>query len=702
MAVGLLLFRELRVETATAESSLYNLFYVWELFFPYLLLFSWNFPIDRAREFRLSRLYLLIFVPQMLHVVLLVLFSDVGGIIAFLNSGLIQEGFLSLVLRPLAFILTRILLLLNQINVYHTIVFGIINLLYSGLALYFLESGKSFLANPRLVTQTRIVLWGVRVGVGLYAVSFLLAVLLPSPAMTLTTNTLAITGLVIGTTILAYAIVRHQFLNVQLVLRQSLIYTFTSAILVGLYLLIGIRCEDALTPYFGERAEVVSWVIILFLLLLFQPINSWVDNIIRSMFMRTRSDHRNIIERFSRQIISQFDPIALRSAIEETLKTSLLVEDVYFVVFDDSVEEYAILQSEDNPRRIIIGRDDVMLRAINLLDVPTYYGTLADYEHGSPLAEFLSAHRVKVILPMKDSKHLLGFLALTSKAAGYRYTPEDINLLGVLSNQMVTALTNARLYVESLERLRLQEEVAMARQIQLDLLPAVAPALVGAELHATSIPSRTVGGDFYDFIPLPEKNRVGIVIADASGKGMPAALLIAQIQAILRSEVYNGNQISAILKNMNRLVTDTTSAEKYVTLFYAEYDNGNGHLYYANAGHNYPVLVRDTGEVELLITGGPVIGAFPFMEFSSESVALKSGDVIFFFTDGLSEAMNVSGVEFGEERIRQVIAKHRHQTVQEIISAVLDEVRQYDPSYPPQDDTTVIALKINDHEHYVN
>ena len=334
-----------------------------------------------------------------------------------------------------------------------------------------------------------------------------------------------------------------------------------------------------------------------------------------------------------------------------------------------------------------------MLRGVNQLDSPAYYHSLSDYRKDSKLATGLEARNVRMILPMKDADHLLGFLALTRKAAGYRYSSEDFNLLKVLSNQMVSALTNARLYQESLERLRLQEEVNMARQIQLDLLPSEPPCLDCSDICAHSTPSRTVGGDFYDFIPT-QNNRMGIVIADASGKGMPAALMIAQTQAILHSEVNNGNRIADILKNMNRQIVEASSAEKYVTLFYGELDTKRGLFHYANAGHNYPILVHADGSMDLLKTGGAVIGAFPFMDYESSSVRLKAEDMLLLFTDGVSEAMDSDGNEYGEERLRQFVSQNRGKDVQGLLDGLLADVRSHDPSYPPQDDTTLVALKM--------
>lgn len=678
----------------TGGSAMYNLYHAWELLFPTLVVFSWYFPVDRIREFRHPRFRYFVFIPQVIHLILVVFFSDIESLLAMVAASESQGGFSGALMRPFAYVLQIVLLLIGYILSNQTVIFGSINILYVAVAVYFLETGRRLQTNPRLIPQTEAMVWAVRLGMGLYVAALLTGALFGDVVTERVKSIIFLLAALVGAVFVVFAIVRHQFLDVRLVFRQSLIYTITSAALVGLYIAVGVRATEFTRPLFGDRAEIVGYILIILLLLMFQPISNWIDGAIRSMFMRTRIDHRNIIERFSRDIISVFDPTELRRKIEDTMKTALLVEKVYFVLYDDEVSEYAIKPSDDYNRRTIIRRDDMMLRGINLLDRPTPYASLADYSEGSQLADVLTDLRVKLILPMKDTEHLLGFLALTSKVAGYRFSPEDYNLLGVLSNQMVSALTNARLYIDSLERIRLQEEVTMARQIQLDLLPQRPPVIPCSVICALSEPSRTVGGDFYDFIQIDGRSQLGIVIADASGKGMPAALLIAQIQAIIHSEVNNGNSIAAMLKNMNRQIALSTSAEKYVTLFYGELDRETGEFEYANAGHNYPILVRENGEIELLEVGGPVIGAFPMMQYESTRVTLRSGDVVFFFTDGLSEAMNQIGHEYGEERIRSFVREHRHLEPEELMKKILEDVRTFDPSVPPQDDTTIITLKM--------
>lgn len=694
LALGLLLTPADVDLPLSGDAVPYGLHLVWQLFFPTLVAFSLQFPYNRLAGWKRSRLIYLLLVPQITQLLLISFYGELADLADSLDVRASEGGFGSIVLGPLSYLVSQLTILLGYVRARADVVFGAINLLYVLIAFYLLETGKGKQSNPRLITQTTPVLWGLRIGVGLYLIGVIGDGLMGTDFPEGLTTTLRFGALVAAASFLTYAIVRKQFLDVRLVFRQSLIYAITSIVLVGSYIVLGMRAEEILYPVFGERAQPVSYFFIVLLLLLFPSISNWIDNVIKSMFMRTRSDYRNIMERFSRHVISQFDPDRLRQTIEETLKTALLVDQVFFVLYDDSVGEYALLRSEDNPRRMVINREDLMLRGINLLDRPTNFSSMSDYEEDSALAVALRERRIEMLLPLKDAQHLIGFLALTAKAAGYRYSPEDFNLLGVLSNQMVTALTNARLYADSLEKIRLEEEISMARQIQLDLLPACPPTMSNAAICADSTPSRTVGGDFYDFIPVVGTERIGLVIADASGKGMPAALLIAQIQAIIHSEVNNGNPIPAMMKNMNHQIYRSTSAEKYVTLFYGEFDQVTNRFQYANAGHNHPILVRSNGSVELLDKGGPVIGALPGMEYESDSVQLNENDLLFLFTDGLSEAMDAEGHEYGEDRIRDFVASRRDCAPDVIVSDLVRDVRRFDPSHPPQDDTTMVAFKM--------
>ncbi|MEW5797262.1 MAG: hypothetical protein AB1772_13015, partial [Candidatus Zixiibacteriota bacterium] len=402
--------------------TLYNLYHVWEFFFPALLVFSWLFPVDRMHRVRHHRLRYLVIVPQLIHLSLALTYQRLVGLLNTLVESSAATNLTGMILKPVAWVFQQLMLLVAYVRVHEQSIFGLINLVYVLAAIYFFETGRRYLTNPRLQEQTRLVVWSMRLGLGLFTLSFLSWSLGKGTWFGTAAPYLLMIAIVLGGGLLTNAIIRHRFLNVQLFFRQSLINTLIASVLVGLYVLLGMHAKDLLVPILGAQAEVVSYLFIVLMLLLFQPISAWIDNVIRSMFMRTRTDYRNIMERFSRQVISNFEPLALRRSIEEILKTSLLVDRVYFILFDDSIGEYAILKSDDYPRRTVLDRQDLMLRGINLLDTPTRFTSLAAYQDNSRLAEILNELEARVILPLKDAQHMLGFVALSSKSAGYHYT----------------------------------------------------------------------------------------------------------------------------------------------------------------------------------------------------------------------------------------------------------------------------------------
>jgi phosphoserine phosphatase RsbU/P len=673
------------------ESVIYNLLYIWELFFPSFLLFSLVFPIDRLSSIRFRKLKYLIFFPHLFHLILVIVFNNPEKILNLLDVGS-GEGFAALVLKPLSGLMKWMVLGFSLLLGSERTLFSLINLIYVAAAVYFILRGKNLITNKQVRRQSNVISWGISIGIGLYTCAFLLPDLLSYELPQGIKITTAILALLIGGGTVGWSIVRHQFLDVSVIVRQSVVYTISSGILVGLYILLVSQADKVISSFFGTKTTIINIAFIVLALIFFQPINVQLDNLIKKLFMKNKTDYRNIMEQLSRGLISVFDPAQLRAMIEKALISTVLVERVYFVLFDDKLNEYALLPSEDQPNKFVIKRDDLLLGGIGQLDSPSIIDRLSEYRQGSLLAEQLDKRRIQLILPLKDANHLLGFLALSDKGSGYKYNAEDLTMLGVISNQLVTVLTNARLYADSLEKQRLDEEMAMARQIQLDLLPKEPPQGVDFNIHAYSMPSRTIGGDFYDFI---QKNdgTFGVVIADASGKGMPAALLVAQIQAMLRSESGNNVPIGKMLHNINKYVTESTSSEKFATLFYGEFNRISRQFNYSNAGHNYPILVRADGSHELLSAGGLVLGAFAGVEYEEGAVHIDENDLLFLYTDGLSEAQNDVDEEYGEGRILDYVVGNRQYGSRHIADGILEDVRLFDVTFPPRDDTTIVILK---------
>jgi serine phosphatase RsbU (regulator of sigma subunit) len=676
------------------ESFLYNLFYVWEFFFPVLLYFSWVFPHDRLAEKR-NRLRLLVFVPHLFHIVLVLFFSDTDRILDLLTIEPGESGLLNSILEPIASLLKWVMIPIGLILSSHKKFFSLINLVYVVLAVTYLFRGMKYVEVARIKSQVRIIIMGIHASLGLYIFTFILPNLFPLEISETVVSLLTILSLVLGAGSIAWAIIRYQFLDIRLIIRQSLVYTVSSALLVGGYIIAISQLSDVLESFLGQQMPILNIGFIIVALILFQPINNQIDNIIKKMFIRDRSDYRNIINRLSSQIINILDREQLFRLVEDTLKRGMSVEGVGFSIYDDAKQAYLYFSSS-GAEEAKLSNTDPMLGAIGQLSTPTFYDRIDTWRLGSPLSTILQVNGTHVCVPLRDREHLLGFLTLTDKVSGFKFSFEDMTLLSTLANQMVVALTNVRLYRESLIKQRLEEEMNLARKIQIDLLPEDPPKGDGFSVIAHSQPSRTVGGDFYDFVPMDDNGGFAVVIADVSGKGMPAALLAAQIQAALRSEINNRRLVCDTMKNVNNIVSNLSSSSgKYATMFYGEFHPETGDFEFTNAGHNYPLLVRSDGSHEFLETGGTIVGAFRENLYDALKVKLNENDLLFIYTDGLSEAQNAKEEEFGEKRILDYLKENRHRSPLEIKQGILEQVNGFSAAASPEDDTTIVILKVN-------
>jgi serine phosphatase RsbU (regulator of sigma subunit) len=250
-----------------------------------------------------------------------------------------------------------------------------------------------------------------------------------------------------------------------------------------------------------------------------------------------------------------------------------------------------------------------------------------------------------------------------------------------------------RLYGEAMEQLRIEEEMGMARQIQADLFPASLPYNDELQVAAWWKPSRKLGGDFYDVFAVDE-SRWALVIGDASGKGLPAALMIARVQAMVRCEIENGNSITAALRKINRRLAVSSSPDNFVTVCCCIYDRRTRAFQYANAGHNPPFIVRNAGGNEPLESTGPLLGVMHEATYETGIAWLNPGDTVFLYTDGVTETMHGSD-EYGEQRLRSTLERARGVDVEATIDVVLDDLEVFGEA---QDDRTIVVLRAADGE----
>jgi sigma-B regulation protein RsbU (phosphoserine phosphatase) len=405
-----------------------------------------------------------------------------------------------------------------------------------------------------------------------------------------------------------------------------------------------------------------------------------------------------MMETFSRKLVTIFDFEEVKETVVDTLKKEMLVEKVHVCVpqqvRNGKNAEYALYSDEPTTEELgAFEQNDPLLLALKEKTRPTPFADFKMVEDISRLFGRFDRLGIFLVVPLISGKELVGCIGLSRKITRFRYSYEDITLLDVLANQMVVAMDNARLYQESLEKQRMEEELSLARQIQIDLLPKSCPRSESFEFSAFIQPARQVGGDYYDFFDT-NSGSVGLAIADASGKGMPAALLISLVHATLRAEVKNALPPPAVVSNINELILSSTTSEKFATMFYGEFNPDERKLCYCNAGHNYPLVVHEDGDVEFLITGGLILGAFPEAEYEVGEVVLRRNDTLLFYSDGLTENFNAKEEEFGEERLLKLLLENRSLGADDLKEKVVREVTDFSGGRPPLDDFTIVVLKL--------
>jgi sigma-B regulation protein RsbU (phosphoserine phosphatase) len=272
------------------------------------------------------------------------------------------------------------------------------------------------------------------------------------------------------------------------------------------------------------------------------------------------------------------------------------------------------------------------------------------------------------------------------------YHEGHLELVSAFASQAAVAIERARLTRDMLERRRLEKELAIAREIQQSFLPRRAPQVPGFDLAGAAHAHDEVGGDYFDFIPVSE-TRLGIAIADVSGKGIPAALIMAGVRMSLLAEIRNEFAIRAVMRKVNLLLHESIDRDKFVTAFYGVLDFKNHMLIYANAGHDPPFLIRADGSIEDLTEGGVALGVLPDARYEDCPVEVRPGDVLVMYTDGVSESESPSGEQFGRLRIEQTVKAMGEVSSQEVLDGVVRAVEAWTGDRGPSDDLTLVVIR---------
>lgn len=376
----------------------------------------------------------------------------------------------------------------------------------------------------------------------------------------------------------------------------------------------------------------------------------------------------------------------------ESTKVAKLL--VYSVIGQFLVSKFAVVLFNGDSTQILESQyqTDELISLIGKYDISKIASSITKDKILNKFPDF-EKFGVELIVPIQLQGQTKGLIFLGKRINNMEYSSSDIEFIYSVGNLAIISLENKRLFKEELEKQKMEEELELAKEIQKNLLPRSLPKFTKFDIAASNISSRQVGGDYYDIIKYDDKNSV-IAIADVSGKGVPAALLMANIQAFLKTICRQAMKIDEATALMNDLLTENITDGRFITFFWAMLNDDDCSIQYVNAGHNPPLFIRN-GELTKLEKGGMILGVMKTtIPYITEKIKLQSGDVLIMFTDGVTEAMDKNRIEFSDERLEQLVVKLYKKSTEDILSSIQTEIQNFSRGAVQSDDITLMVIKV--------
>lgn len=692
-ATSIILQSTLKEDAVVYRSMVENFEYLWEFYFPSLLLFALSYPLENRmlRSFALSGL--LLYLPYVAHLIVIIM-----------GQGFLREVFdpakhfplqkgVSIGERAVSFsgAGSVVSAILNTLVKLHKQLFLLVNVLYASVALFFISRSLKRQLNPRISRQLKTVLAGMSVSIA----GYLLAKLAGGVTSENVSLALVNFSLVAGGGAVAYAVVRQQFLGIRYVTRKSLLYGGAAVMFAALYLFVVKPVSDYFGQYSMTGKDAFETGFIILAIIAFQPTLLRVEELLERLLLK---DKENLQSRF-KELAGKVSGAESEEDLERMLRAELEA------VLDASSVSLTLVGQKDRTRRLAallegVGEPVVKRDFFKLAEKGWPTGEGDDNETAGASRKEGSRRRLdeaaaiigsdEVLVPIFRDKRCVAIVSLGEKTYGLRYATEELAQLSVMSNQIGVALDNIRLLRENVGKKLIEEELEIARRVQSQLLPASSPEIPGYDLAASTLPSRHVGGDYYDF-DLVDDRTLTLVVADVSGKGIPASLLMATIRAAVNSNLDARKTPAEMLRRINTLLYESTSPEEFATVFYAVVDLAEGRMKYANAGHEFPFLVHGK-EIRQLGESGLVIGCVENYVYEEFSCEIPSGGTLVLYTDGITDAA-AADESFGENRLRRLLERNGHRRSRDLCASILDEVQRFAGAGEQTDDLTLVVLR---------
>jgi phosphoserine phosphatase RsbU/P len=515
---------------------------------------------------------------------------------------------------------------------------------------------------------------------------------------------------------LAYVVVVHRAMELRILLRQGSKYALART---GVWLVrtaIGVALGFSIAKLVRHPYRLVLIVQVLALVVLFlvfrfraaKKLSLWVDR----KFFREAYSSDQILAELANEAQSFTDTQPLMQNVSRCIAKALHVDRIAILLRTGDIFRLQLASGFDIGPDLMLSANSETISNLTRSKAPTpiYYDNPEAWSLATTEAERAALINLgaEVLIPLPGRHRLIGVLALGPKRSEEPYSRTDRSLLQSVALHTGLAIENSELVrslaSEAAHRERLNREIEIAREVQERMFPQSLPVVEGVDFAGCCRAALGVGGDYYDFFELKERpcgsRPIGLAIGDVSGKGISAALLMASLRASLRGMTRtSGDNLAAVMSDINQLVYEASASNRYATFFYAQYDPRQHVLSYVNAGHNPPVLLRGgaspDSELLRLEASGPVVGLLPNADYEQSNLTVQPGDILLAFTDGISESMSVSEDEWGEDRMIECLRKNAKWPAARLLDALMEEATHFAIGAPQYDDMTLLIFKFN-------
>ena len=550
--------------------------------------------------------------------------------------------------------------------------------------------------------QLRHILYAVGIGVTTIVYIFVVTIINPfiiylkpaylSPALLLVAVPVAF----------GYAIFKYKLMDIDLLVKRSLMYGTVTTLLAAIYILFVYGIGTLASAIFGH-SESQALTITAFLIIAFalDPVKRRTQEWIDRSFYRERYNYQKALLEFSQELPRHINLKQILNSMVHSISFTMHVEKIAVILCDETEGCFSISQQVPDQCCQFDEKEGGLLHFLRQTGKAQSFALLASETES---VEVNATDKQKLIeggiilsVPMFLKDRLIGIINVGPKMSGKIYSQEDMDLLTTVATQAAIAIENARLHQSEVERQKIEKQLEIARQIQQGLLPKSKPVFDGLDISGVSIPALTVGGDYFDYIQL-STTKLLVVVADVSGKGMSAALYMSKIQGMIQLAAHMYKTPKEMLIHVNRRIFDGIERKSFITMILALFDIKKKEVRICRAGHN-KALIGINGKLEFLSAGGIGLGLErgDIFEHELEEIRrpLRRRALFTFYSDGLTEAMNPTRLQFGEEKVIQLVKKNRNRPADAIHKTIISEEEKFRAGAEQHDDITLVVVKVN-------